>query len=202
MENSHIISLLIIAFCFGNISNIIIQEIIKFFDFKNKTLTPFRNLKKRGLDIYTFVYRQGDYAVINYDKEYLIYLDVINNTFSVFKGKDIKFLYGNYIKEHTIYCLYNSEFDEFVKSLLNKFNNVITDTINVNGLEVSKNNLSKETIEYYEKLNGKEPVQVPVSVIEKSQTEVLNSILDKINETGIESLTSEEREFLNKTSEK
>ncbi len=154
-----------------------------------KIRKPLEELDNRGLDIYTFMYRQSDYVVIKFDKENYIYLDISKQTVGVYKNKTC--LFSNHKSLH-------KEFEMFYMKLVNKFHKEIyVDIVIINNIEYSTNIFSEESTQIYNNV-----IKERNNALKNDDDLTVDNILDKINKTGIKSLSDKELDFLNSQGDK
>lgn len=158
-------------------------KLLNFLYIEQKFRSPLIALEKRGVDIYNFVYRQGDFVVLSFDSNGLVYLDLLKTTVTVYNGQTFLFSTHSTLKK---------EFDLFYNQLIYKFKKEIyDDVIIINNVTYSKNIFSADTIEVLESDKKEKELYV------KSDELTLNDILDKMNnDGGWDSLTDEEKEFM------
>jgi len=84
---------------------------------------------------------------------------------------------------------------ETVSTINKHHGKFINDVVDVMGVKVSRLDLEKNIKQHYKQLNQ----NIKIDIIDSTQKELdIDQILDKINLTGLDSLTQEELNFLNK----
>jgi hypothetical protein len=180
--------LYLINFAMGIVSGIIIQviynDITMTLYIEKKYRKPFLKLYQRGLNIYRFGYRVGNYVVIDYDINNNILLDLSKKTISVFEDNNM--ILSNHPKV--------KEFEFFYQELVKEFHFEIYDNIVVFGDKIYSKNIFKQM-----NLNPKNTEKSEdLDIVNNKVTNFnLDDILDKISEKGIKSLSKEEKSFLN-----
>lgn len=143
--------------------------------------TPLLALEKRGLNIYKFLYRQGDFVMLNFDLNSQVFIDMKKRTVAVYEND--MFIFSTHKK-------FIKDFERFYFALLVKFHKeIFEEVIKINNVTYSKNMFNLNIIDTLETtLQKKDIVQPDILTVD--------DILDKINENGINSLTEEERNYL------
>jgi hypothetical protein len=192
---SSTLDVLFLGILLGAFLYFLYTRISDFLDIQKNYRKPLEALDSRDLSIFKFLYRQGNYAVLSYDEKNTIYLDLNNQTVTVYKN-DV-FYFGTH---HTL----TTEFTIFYNKLVHRFQKEIyIDIVKINNIEYSKNSFSEEMLDYLKSVNYEINFfnEVPQSFKEETKNFLnIDSILDKINRSGIESLTEKEKEFLKKNS--
>jgi hypothetical protein len=158
------------------------------------------------------------------EKSELIFNSRVNNTVMLDTHLlDYEFVNIIYLMDKEIVCIfkdnqciYTSDIldIEFNKKLLDKihenYGNEINDVVDILGVTISKEELNNKLKDFENfnpnldltMLNKKEISEVEKIVEENEEKFELDSILDKINEIGIEKISKEELDFLNNQSSK
>ncbi len=173
----------------------IYTKFVHFLNIQTYFKKPLEALNNRDLSIFQFLYRQGNYVTLSYDEKNIIYLNLNNQTITVYKN-DV-YYFGTHQELLTEYTI-------FYNKLINKFQKEIyVDIVKINNIEYSRNSFSEEMLEYLKSVNYEINFfnDVPKSFKEETNNILtIDAILDKINKSGMESLTEKEKDFLKNNS--
>tara|TARA_R110000772_G_scaffold20466_2_gene56730 strand:- start:49264 stop:49815 length:552 start_codon:yes stop_codon:yes gene_type:complete len=181
-------------FIFGILLGIYLLGAFNIMKNVNKTykalIKPLDKYINSNISNFTFIERKNIMVKLNFDKEYYLILMLDTNSVNVFKNDELV-LYN--VKENKTKMKYL--FDK----LVNGFNdNIYRNITEVNGNVFSNNLLIKENKEKNININGKEYLNKSKWDIDNIHTPTIDDILDKINKTGVESLTKIELKILGK----
>lgn len=140
---------------------------------------PLDELAKRGLDIYKFSSRQGDWVRISFDNNKYISLDLKKKQLYVFENDIIIFSH---------HASYKKDYDNLYNKLYYKFYKEIeVDVANIQGVLYSLNIIPKNILGIFN-LNKEEYIE--------DINYTVDDLLEKITNSGLKSLTDSEIEFL------
>lgn len=200
----------------GVLGKFVYDKINDRLDFIKNVKKPFLKVSTLDIEDFEFLSRQGDIVTIaffdetddfeneNYEVNKFIYLNLAKQTITAFEDGEILFTQHESLK---------LEFILFYQRLINMFNTEIyVDIIDVNGIPHSTNLFSDEDLDYleggdmYEDEMFYDEENDDLSKLKKTSkpkiTLTLDSVLDKVSKTGMDSLTKEEKDFLDNQSKK
>ncbi len=187
----NIIAYFIFTFIFGSIAGMYIVVSIekmsntRFYEKHYKN--PFKNLLDRGMSIFKFDYRWGNYVVFVFDTNKTITLKLHTKEFYVSENGEAKYMTHRSIKKESddFFDKITTMFEKEIYKDVTTLNDVIVSSklvITPKGMDTLLNDLVKEE----ELLSGNSPVSLSIQ-------EQLDTLLEKITASGIDSLTEDER---------
>lgn len=134
------------------------------------------------------------------DKPMKVLFDINKNTISIYDENDIHDFYSSTLVDSKL-------IDDIIILIGKKFGKEIDNVVNILGMEISKNEFERLTNINIDSLiqNSQQPISMNFyseSQEEKKEKFNIDLILDKIIKDGLESLSKEERDFLDDYSKK
>lgn len=153
--------------------------VLEFNHFYLKIKKPFEELVKRGVDIYKFDYRSNDIVCFRFDDGKYLYLHINKKYFSLFNGEE-------YLLSSSDKRIMN-ENSRFYCSMIEKYHDdIFVDIVILNKSVYSTNIFSDGKLEEINSLLD----------IDEGEKLSVDMILDKIINSGLDSLCETEKEFL------